>query len=148
MSAAKKKFTIYTDGGCDPNPGPGAWAALVLSTGVEREMSGYEAATTNNRMELTAAIQSLNSLPAGSEVELFTDSQYVQKGIEEWLPNWLRRNWKSSSGKVANRDLWELLVAAAARHTVRWHWVRGHAGNMLNQRVDRLVVKTRRSASG
>jgi ribonuclease HI len=139
----KKSVIIYTDGGCDPNPGPGAWAALIQIDGARTEISGVEPDTTNNRMELTAAIEALKSLSEPANVKVFTDSQYLQRGIEEWMPKWLAKNWRGSSGPVANQDLWKSLLAAMKPHEVKWEWVRGHAGNPLNSRVDYLVRKAR-----
>jgi ribonuclease HI len=135
--------TIYTDGGCDPNPGSGAWAALVIIDGKEIELSGAEPATTNNRMELTAAIKALRSLKESSLVELFTDSIYLMKGITEWMPKWLAKNWRGSSGPVLNKELWQALLVETARHSIKWHWVKGHSTNRNNQRVDALVQKAR-----
>jgi len=135
---------IYTDGGCDPNPGPGGWAALILREGTTQEISGYDPETTNNRMELTAAIRALCSLSAPAQVKIYTDSQYLQRGIEEWMPRWLAKNWRGSSGPVANQDLWKELLAAIHPHKVTWQWVRGHAGNRYNTRVDWLVRQARR----
>lgn len=130
----------WTDGACSGNPGPGAWGALLLFKGRERELCGYEAETTNNRMELMGAIAALEALKRNCDVELHTDSQYVCKGIQEWLPQWIRRGWKTAAGKpVLNRDLWERLAAQCARHRVHWHWVRGHSGVALNERVDQLA---------
>lgn len=140
----KKQVVIYTDGGCDPNPGPGAWAALVIVDGSRTEISGSEPDTTNNRMELTAAIEALKSLKEPAKVKIYTDSQYLQRGIEEWMPKWLARNWRGSSGPVANQDLWKTLLAAIKPHQVQWEWVRGHAGNPLNSRVDYLVRQARK----
>ncbi|HEY9077618.1 MAG TPA: ribonuclease HI [Anaerolineaceae bacterium] len=133
------KVTIYTDGACDPNPGPGGWAALLIFPGHEQELGGGDRHTTNNRMELTAAVRALEALPEAMEVTLYTDSQYLKRGMTEWLPGWLARNWRSTSGKVANQDLWQALLAAAARHKVNWRWLRGHAGSARNERVDRLA---------
>lgn len=130
---------IYTDGACDPNPGPGGWAALLQFNGHEKVLTGSEAATTNNRMELTAAIRALQSLNRPCSVDLYTDSEYLKKGITEWLPNWRRRNWRRKGGALANADLWRLLDAALGSHTVRWHWVRGHAGHAENERCDALA---------
>jgi ribonuclease HI len=138
--------TIYTDGGCDPNPGLGGWAALVMIGDVKKELSGSEAYTTNNRMELTAAIQALKALNEPSKVILYTDSQYMQRGIEEWMPGWLKKNWRGSNGPVANQDLWKDLLAAAEPHMIAWRWVRGHSGNVNNARVDRLVHLARLSS--
>jgi ribonuclease HI len=138
-------ITIYTDGGADPNPGPGGWAAVLLvpraGGKVEvRELSGHEPRTTNNRMELTAAIHALESLPGPSRVDLFTDSAYLRKGVSEWLPGWIARGWRRQTGELQNEDLWRRLAAAAAGHQVTWHWVKGHAGNRWNERADRLAT--------
>lgn len=131
---------IFTDGACRGNPGPGGWGALLRCEGRERELSGAEAATTNNRMELMAAIVALETLRRPCDVDLTTDSQYVCKGISEWLPQWRARNWKTASRKpVKNEDLWRRLDAAQSRHRVRWHWVRGHAGHAENERADQLA---------
>ncbi len=139
MKSETPTVTVYTDGACDPNPGPGGWAAILRFDQGEQVLTGSEKHSTNNRMELTAAIRALESLAAPSIVTLYTDSQYLQKGISEWLPNWLKKNWRGSSGKVANRDLWEQLVAAANRHQVTWRWLRGHAGQGMNERADWLA---------
>ncbi|MBP9040177.1 MAG: ribonuclease HI [Anaerolineaceae bacterium] len=139
------EVTIYTDGGCDPNPGPGGWAALLLIDGKKIEVSGSAQASTNNRMELTAAIRGLLAVKKTSRIILYTDSQYLQKGIEEWMPKWLQRNWRGTNGPVANRDLWEELLSAKAKHEVTWKWLRGHAGNFNNERVDYLVHQARRA---
>lgn len=130
---------IYTDGACDPNPGPGGWAALLRYRGREKVLTGSDPSTTNNRMELTAAIQALEALKEPCRVDLYTDSQYLRRGITEWLPRWRARNWKRKGGALANVDLWQALDAALQRHQVSWHWVRGHAGLRDNQRVDRLA---------
>ncbi len=135
-----KKIEIHTDGACLGNPGPGGWAALLRHGQVERELAGGEAATTNNRMELMAAIMALEALKAPCEIVLSTDSQYVQKGIGEWLPNWVRRGWKTAAGDpVKNQDLWQRLDAAARPHRITWTWVKGHAGHPENERVDQLA---------
>ncbi len=138
----KPTVTIYTDGGCDPNPGAGGWAALLLfekdGKTYTRELSGGEAQTTNNRMELTAAIEALRALKQPCVVELHTDSQYLKRGINEWMPNWERTNFKN--GKIQNADLWQTLKAAMTRHEINWHWVKGHAGNAYNERVDQLAT--------
>ena len=131
---------IHTDGACLGNPGPGGWAALLHHRGREREISGGESDTTNNRMELMAAIKALEALKRTCTIRLRTDSQYVRQGITQWLPNWIARGWRTASGgAVKNRDLWERLQRAAARHEVHWEWVRGHAGDPDNERVDRLA---------
>jgi len=133
-------FKIYTDGACRGNPGPGGWAAVVAGGGGERVLQGAEPDTTNNRMELMAAIMALKELPAGSSATLHTDSEYVMKGINDWLPSWKARGWKTAAKKpVKNRDLWEALDGVNARLRIEWRWVRGHAGNHGNERVDRLA---------
>lgn len=131
--------TIYTDGACDPNPGPGGWAALLRYGDHEKVLSGSEGQTTNNRMELTAAIQALKELKEPCRVRLYTDSEYVKRGITEWMPKWLERNWRRKGGALANVDLWKKLDAAMAPHQIKWVWVRGHSGDRDNQRVDRLA---------
>jgi ribonuclease HI len=133
--------TIYTDGACEPNPGPGGWAALLLFGKHEKELSGAEPRTTNNRMELTAAVQALGALSQSCMVEFYTDSEYLRKGITEWLPDWRRRGWKRKTGKLANIDLWKALGAAIEEHDISWHWVRGHGGDRYNQRVDSIARK-------
>jgi ribonuclease HI len=131
---------IYTDGACRGNPGPGGWGALIKAEAGERELSGAEGQTTNNRMELTAAIMALRAVPAGSSVDIYTDSKYVMDGLNEWMPAWKKRGWKTADKKpVKNQDLWQALDEANARHTVRWHWVKGHSGHDGNERVDRLA---------
>lgn len=133
--------TLFTDGACSGNPGPGGWGVLMRWNGQEKELSGGEAQTTNNRMEMTAVIMGLNSLKQPCGVAVYSDSQYVIKGITEWLPGWKRKGWKNSQGKpVENRDLWEAMEEAAKRHKVTWHWVRGHNGHAENERVDALAV--------
>lgn len=132
--------TIYTDGACRGNPGPGGWGAVLLYGGHRRELSGAHADTTNNRMELTAAIRALEALSRPSAVGLYTDSTYLKDGITRWLPNWKARGWRTASkAPVKNRDLWEALDALSNRHDVTWHWVRGHAGNAENERADALA---------
>ena len=131
---------IYTDGACRGNPGPGGWAALLQKDGHEKEISGAEALTTNNRMELTAVIRALESLKKPVAARLFTDSQYVRRGITEWLSAWKARGWRTADRKpVKNQDLWEQLEAASAGHRIDWCWVPGHAGVPGNERVDRLA---------
>jgi len=135
-----KQVVIHTDGACLGNPGPGGWAALLRYGAHEREVVGAEADTTNNRMELMAAISALESLTEACAIDLHTDSQYVRQGITEWMPNWIRRNWKTAGGDpVKNRDLWERLHAATTRHRIAWHWVKGHSGDPDNERVDALA---------
>ena len=137
---ARKQIEVHTDGACLGNPGPGGWAALLRWRGIERELAGGEADTTNNRMELMAAIAALEALKEACDATLHTDSQYVRQGITEWMPNWIRRGWKTAGGDpVKNRDLWERLHAANAKHKVDWRWVKGHAGDPDNERVDQLA---------
>jgi ribonuclease HI len=131
---------LFTDGACLGNPGPGGWAALLRYNGVEKELAGGAALTTNNRMELTAVIEGLRALTRACAVTVFTDSQYVQKGITEWIGAWKKRGWKTADKKpVKNADLWQALEAAGAGHRVTWTWVRGHAGHPENERVDELA---------
>ena len=131
---------IYTDGACRGNPGPGGWGALLLFGGREKELTGGELMTTNNRMELTAAIMALETLTRPCRVELHTDSQYVKNGVGEWIHNWKRRGWLTADKKpVKNEDLWRRLDEARLRHQVDWRWVKGHAGHELNERADRLA---------
>ncbi len=132
---------IYTDGACSGNPGPGGWGAILSYNGTEKELSGGAPDTTNNRMEMTAAIEALNALKRPCAVDLFTDSQYVRKGITEWMHSWKARGWKTADKKpVKNEDLWRALDEAAKRHDVIWHWVKGHADDPLNIRADELAV--------
>ncbi len=131
---------IYTDGSCRGNPGPGGWGAILMTGAHEREIWGGEPATTNNRMELTAAIEALDALKRPCHVELHTDSQYVRNGITQWLSLWKARGWRTmSKGAVKNEDLWRRLDEARLRHTVDWRWVKGHAGHEMNERADRLA---------
>lgn len=131
---------IYTDGACRGNPGPGGWGALLRYGDHEKELHGGEAETTNNRMELMAAIQALESLTRACTVDLTTDSQYVRKGITEWMANWKRNGWRTASKKpVKNQELWQRLDQATAKHTVRWHWIKGHSGHPENERADALA---------
>lgn len=132
---------IFTDGSCEGNPGPGGWAALIRLHGKEQELSGSERESTNNRMELTAALKALRSLKQNSHVRLYTDSQYLRRGITEWLPGWEKRGWKRKGGELANVDLWQALANEIRRHKIEWHWVRGHVGHVENDRVDRLARK-------
>jgi ribonuclease HI len=131
---------IYTDGACSGNPGPGGWGAILRHEGREKELFGFDAQTTNNRMELMAVIEALRSLKRPLAVRVHTDSQYVQKGMTEWLPGWKRRGWKTAGKEpVKNEDLWRTLDALAAGHKVEWLWVRGHAGHVENERADELA---------
>lgn len=132
--------TIYTDGACRGNPGPGGWGAWLVAGANQKELWGGEPQTTNNRMELTAAIKALQALNRPCQVELHTDSTYVMKGITEWLPGWKRRGWRTADNKpVKNDDLWRALDEARARHEVKWRWVKGHAGHEGNEKADQLA---------
>ena len=131
---------VFTDGACRGNPGPGGWGALLRDKGQEKQLFGGEADTTNNRMELMAAIMALESLPVHSNVSLTTDSKYMMQGITEWIANWKRRGWKTASKKpVKNVDLWQRLDAVVCQHSVRWHWVKGHSGHQENELADMLA---------
>ena len=148
-----KSIEIHTDGACLGNPGPGGWAALLRYKAHERELSGGEAHTTNNRMELMAAIAGLEALNEPCTIMLQTDSQYVRQGITEWMPGWVRRHWKTAGGDpVKNRDLWERLHAATQRHQIEWRWVKGHNGDPDNERVDQrardAAIRVRDGAAG
>jgi ribonuclease HI len=141
MSDTDKVIEIFTDGACSGNPGPGGWGAILRYGDVEKEMSGGEAETTNNRMELMAAIVALEALKKSSRVRLYTDSKYVQQGAKEWLPQWIKRDWKTADRKpVKNVDLWQRMQAAIKPHAVEFHWVRGHDGHPENERADQLAV--------
>lgn len=135
-----KQVTIYTDGACKNNPGPGGWAAILMCDTKEKIITGHELYTTNNRMELLSVINALNSLKSSCKVILYTDSQYVKNGITKWLENWRIKNWRTASGSsVKNQDLWEMLDLIVKKHDVAWHWVKAHNGHLLNERVDYLA---------
>ena len=139
---------IWTDGGCKPNPGPGGWGAILRFRGRERELSGADPATTNNRMELTAAAAALEALTRPCTVVLHTDSEYVRNGITRWHEGWVRRNWRNSAGDpVANMDLWRRLLDASSKHAVDWRWIRGHAGDAMNERAHDLATAAREELS-
>jgi ribonuclease HI len=137
-----KKITIYTDGACSGNPGPGGWGAVLTSGKHEKEIFGGEKDTTNNRMELTAAIKALQIIKQKSHVDLYTDSTYVRDGITKWIFNWKKNGWKTANKKpVKNADLWQELDLSIAQHEVHWHWVKGHAGDVGNEKADSLALK-------
>jgi ribonuclease HI len=137
---AMKHIEVFTDGACRGNPGPGGWGALLRQGSHEKEIFGGEPDTTNNRMELMAAIQGLMAIKSASRVDLTSDSEYVRKGITEWLPNWKKRGWKTAAKKpVKNKDLWQQLESAAIRHETTWHWIKGHSGHRENEIADRLA---------
>lgn len=136
----EERVVIYTDGACSGNPGPGGWAAVLTWKDQTRELAGGEALTTNNRMELQAVIEALQSLKRPCSIELYTDSQYVRTGITEWIKNWKLHGWRSAAKKpVKNAELWQALDALTAKHHINWHWVKGHAGDEMNERVDLLA---------
>jgi ribonuclease HI len=143
-SLTTEAVEIWTDGGCKPNPGPGGWGAVLRFRGVEKELTGAEKVTTNNRMELTAAAAALETLTRPCRVVLHTDSEYVRNGVTRWSAGWVRKNWRNAAGDpVANMDLWRRLLDAAKPHQVEWKWVRGHSGDVMNERVDVLATKAR-----
>ena len=135
-----KRVVIYTDGACSGNPGPGGWGAILSFNGTEKELSGGEALTTNNRMELMAAISALEALTRACDIDLWTDSEYLRGGIMSWMKGWKRNGWKTADkNPVKNVELWQRLDEAAAKHNVEWHWVKGHAGHEMNERADELA---------
>ena len=135
---------IWTDGGCKPNPGPGGWAAILKFRGTIKELSGAEAETTNNRMELTAAAEALTALTRPCTIIIHTDSEYLRNGITRWHTGWVRKNWRNAAGDpVKNMDLWKRILEAAAMHKIDWRWVRGHSGNAMNERADQLATQAR-----
>ena len=147
------RVTIHTDGACSGNPGPGGWGVILQWDGHSRELKGGEAHTTNNRMELMAAIMALEALKRPCDVDLHTDSEYLRQGITDWINGWKRNGWRTAARKpVKNTDLWQRLDAAVGRHTVHWHWVRGHSGHDLNERADELareaIAEIRAGANG
>lgn len=140
---------LFTDGACSGNPGPGGWGCILRFKGIEKEMFGGENPTTNNRMEMMAVLQGLNALTRPCTIEVYTDSEYVKKGMTEWLRGWKARGWKTADRKpVKNDDLWKALDEAAGRHSVTWHWVRGHSGHPENERCDELARQGTRQAAG
>lgn len=140
MTTSSGDYVIYTDGACSGNPGPGGWGALIMIDGETNELSGGEPSTTNNRMELLAAITALETAPSGSKIALHTDSKYVMQGITEWIKNWKRNNWRTAAKKpVKNAELWQRLDEINGQHDVSWHWVKGHAGHPENERADELA---------
>ncbi len=141
-NSTKKNVEVFTDGACSGNPGPGGWGAILRYNGHERELYGGERDTTNNRMELLAAINALNTLKEPCSVDLYTDSVYVRDGISRWIDGWKNNNWRTAAKKpVKNSELWQALDTARQRHEVRWHWVKGHAGHPENERCDELARK-------
>ncbi len=150
MPASRKRVSVHTDGSCDTQSGDGGWAYLLEYNGHERVASGFEAGTTNNRMELTAAVRALEALTEPCDVTIVTDSQYLEKAFSNgWLATWQRNGWRTANRQaVKNRDLWERLLELTSAHAVRWRWTRGHAGHPANERVDGLALRARRERSG
>ena len=142
----KDPIIIYTDGSCDPNPGPGGWAVLIIKEKENKMIKGSEAHSTNNRMELTAALNGIKDVTVSEEIILYTDSQYLKKGISEWVANWKARGWRRKGGKLANVDLWKELSTEIDKRKITWRWVRGHTGNPFNERVDRAAKQMSASA--
>ena len=143
--AAIEKITIYTDGSCEPNPGPGGWAAIILDSKEQTILQGHEKMSTNNRMELTAAMEALRAIDPSRAVILYTDSQYLKNGVEKWLKDWKARNWKRKGGPLLNVDLWKRIAEVIDRRKITWRWVKGHNGNPYNERVDRLARQMMKS---
>lgn len=139
LKSPESKVDIYTDGSCDPNPGPGGWAAVILHGEEKKILKGYSEASTNNRMELTAALEALKSVDPSLHVKIYTDSQYLQKGVEEWMANWKAHNWKRKGGVLANIDLWKKISVEITKHKITWRWIKGHAGNPYNEQADRIA---------
>jgi ribonuclease HI len=139
IKQSEHEIEIYTDGSCDPNPGPGGWAAIILNGNDKKIIKGYSAESTNNRMELTAALEALKHVDNSKPVKLFTDSQYLQRGVEEWLANWKAHNWKRKSGVLANIDLWKEISEEISHRKIKWRWIKGHAGNTFNEQADRIA---------
>ena len=149
QTAGDAPVAIWTDGGCKPNPGPGGWGAVLVFRGKQRRLSGADPATTNNRMELTAAASALEALTRPCRVVLHTDSEYVRNGITRWHTGWVRKNWRTASGDpVANMDLWRRLLDAAKPHEIEWLWVKGHSGDPMNDLVDMLATEARANIGG
>lgn len=147
--ASAEMVEIWTDGGCKPNPGPGGWAAILKFRGTVKELSGGADDTTNNRMELTAAAEALAALKRPCTVRLHTDSEYLKNGITRWHQGWVRKNWRNAAGDpVKNMDLWRQILDAAKPHQIEWLWVKGHAGNPMNERADELATKAREALTG
>lgn len=141
-----KKITIYTDGSSIGNPGFGGWAAILMYKDSKKEISGNALSVTNNQMEITAAIKALEALKSKCDVDLYTDSEYVRKGITEWIYNWIKNDWKSGRKSIKNVDLWKSLYALSNQHNINWHWVKGHSGNKYNEIVDKLAYSAAQDA--
>ncbi len=139
VNKKNEKVIVYTDGSCDPNPGPGGWAAIILEDGHETILKGAERDSTNNRMELTAALEALKKIDALKPVMVYTDSQYLKNGVESWLKDWQARNWKRKGGPLMNVDLWKEMAVQIGKRKITWKWIRGHVGNPYNERADRIA---------
>ena len=139
MKKKDERVVVYTDGSCEPNPGPGGWAAIILDGEKETILKGSEKKSTNNRMEMTAALEALKVVNSKRRVRLFTDSQYLKNGVETWMKNWKANNWKRKGGKLANVDLWKQISGEIEQRRIEWRWVKGHNGNPYNERVDRIA---------
>lgn len=139
MKAKPEGVDVYTDGSCEPNPGPGGWAAIIKHGQEETVLKGYDPESTNNRMELTAALQALKHIGRSEAVRVFTDSQYLKNGVESWMKNWKTNNWKRKGGVLANVDLWQQISTEVDQRRITWHWVKGHNGHPLNERADRFA---------
>ena len=142
MKKTDERVVVYTDGSCEPNPGPGGWAAIILDGDKETILKGYSPESTNNRMEMNAALQALKKIDKSRRVRLYTDSQYLKNGVESWMKNWKANNWKRKAGKLANVDLWKQISEETDQRSIEWRWVKGHNGNPFNERVDRLAHQT------
>lgn len=145
MKDIVEKVTVYTDGSCQPNPGPGGWAAIIVEAGKETILKGHEAHTTNNRMEMIAALEALRTIDRSKKVSIYTDSQYLRNGVEVWLRNWKAKNWKRKGGALANVDLWKSLAEEIDQRKITWHWLKGHNGHPYNERADRLAQQMLRT---
>ena len=148
MTKTDDRVVVYTDGSCEPNPGPGGWAVIIIDDGKETILKGYEAQSTNNRMEMTAALEALKHIDKAKRVRLYTDSQYLKNGVESWMKNWKAKNWKRKGGQLANVDIWKQISDEIDQRRIEWHWVKGHNGNTYNERVDRLAHQTMKRGKG
>ncbi len=146
MRKKEERVLIYTDGSCEPNPGPGGWAAIIQDGKEEIILKGFDSNSTNNRMELTAALESLKTVDRKKCVRLFTDSQYLKNGVESWMKDWKAKNWKRKGGKLANADLWKQISEEVDQRRIEWRWIKGHNGNPYNERVDRIARQAMRKA--